>query len=812
MFGALVADVRFAGRMLRKTPIFTVVAVLCISLGSGAVTTIFSAMNAIVLRPLPGASDPDGLVALERRSPDGRERVQASYALYEQLRDRSATIQGLAAWSKVSLAIGVNGEGHAVYGNIVSGNYFSVLGLRPALGRFFLPEEGRTLLTHPVIVVAYPFWKSHLGGDAGALGRTLSVNGRPYTLIGVAPPGFRGVFTPLNVEAWVPLMMQPHLRPGRNLTHAVWLWTFGRLAPGATRDSASQELTGLISAYAASAPEPAAYRAYNSATVSRLTGLPSDARIAFLGFAGLFLAAGMLVLLIASVNVSAMLSARAVARRREMAVRVALGASRRRLVGQMLTEVLLLFLAGSFGAVLLTSVATRALERLPVPGDTPLILDLSPDGRVLAFALLTSLAAGLVFGLGPAFQAVRTDVTTRLRNDSGAVVGRRTWLTDALIVGQLALSLLLLVAAGLFARAIGVGARVDQGFTAAGVAVTSLNPESWGYDDSRARTFYASLRERVAAIPGVTDVGFTGRVPLTMSSSGDTIAVDDADVAHRTDRASIQLAEVDPEYFSVLRIPILRGRGFNAADDAHAPNVAVVNDTFARRFWPDGSAVGRTFGFRGDTVTIVGIARDAKYADLSEPTPAFAYFPMPQLWRQDQTLLVRCAGNPRQIGLAVQQAVLAMDPLLPRPTVIPLEEATSIVLLPHRAAVWITGVLGALGLLLAAVGLYGMMALSAARRTREIGVRVALGAQRSDVLTLIVGDGMWLAGLGAALGLALSAAATRLIGSLLFGVSPLDLRTFAGMSAFFVLVALVASWLPARRAAAVDPIAALRSE
>jgi predicted permease len=539
-----------------------------------------------------------------------------------------------------------------------------------------------------------------------------------------------------------------------------------------------------------------------------MTGLPVDATAAFLGFAAIFFGAALFVLLIASVNVAAMLSARGIARRREMAVRAALGAGRGRLVRQLLTEVLLLFLFGGAGAVAFAAVATSALERLPIPGDTPLLLEISPDMRVFVFALLLALVTGLVFGIGPALRAARVDIVARLRSESAGSGTRRTLMSNALIVGQLALSLLLLVAAALFVRALDFGARVNPGFDQSGVATASLNTESWGYDEAKGRAFYRELRDAVSRLPGVSAVSYTGRIPLTMSGSGDTIAVENAPGG----RAPIQLASVDTGYFAVLRIPLLQGRGFTRQDDDTGPRVAVVNETFARRFWPDGSALGRTFGFRDARVTIVGIARDAKYSDLSESTPAFAYFPLAQMWQRDQALLVRAAGEPHLAASGIERAVLDIDPLLPRPTVIPLTEATGIVLLPQRAAAWVTGGLGIVGLLLATVGLYGIMAYSSARRTREMAVRMALGAQRADVLGIVVKEGMRLAGLGVAIGVLLAAGATRVIAGLLFGVSPLDPLAFIVMSAVFAVVALVACYLPARRAAAGDLAEVLRAE
>lgn len=806
VISTLWTDVRFAGRMLRKNPVFTVVVVLVISLGSGAVTTIFSAMNALLLRPLPGVADPARLVSLQPTRPDGAVLQQGSYATYEYLRDHAHTMDGVAAWGRVSLTIAAGGEGTAVFGNMVSGNYFDVLGVRPALGRFSAPDENRTPSSHPVIVFSYAFWKTRLGADSSAIGRTVTVNGNPFTVIGVAPKDFRGIYTGIQVDAWVPLMMQPLLRPRSDLTNSSWLWLFGRLPNGATDRVAQQELTSLSQSRARETGRLTASGTFSSVRVSGLTGLPNGERGPMLGFMSLLLGAAGLVLLISGVNVAAMLSARSLERRRELAVRAALGAGRSRLLRQLLTEILVLFLIGAAGGVIFAHVATDALERIPLPPNVPLSIELSPDVRVLAFALCVSLLTGLIFGLAPALKAARHDITSRLRADSPGSGSRRTFMSRTLIVGQLALSLVLLVAAGLFMRALVRGQQVDPGFDTAGVATAFLEPEAWGYNESRTRAFYRDLRARVEALPGVTGVSFTGRLPLTNGSSFDDIEVTGApDVL-------VHYGKVGVDYFSVLRLPILQGRPFHPTDDERAPRVAVVNETLARRVWPDGTAIGRTFRFLGKPTTVVGIARDAKYATLNEATPPFAYFPIAQEWQPAQALLVRTASLPDQLGRAIQHEMLSIDPALPRPRVITFSQASTIVLLPQRLAAIVTGVLGAVGLLLASVGLYGVLAYSANRRTREIGVRIALGAQRSNVLGLMVRDGMRLAILGIVIGLALAAAVTRLMAGFLFNVSPLDVVTFAGMSIVLLSVALFATYLPARRAAAVDPLSALRAE
>ena len=810
----LFTDVRYAARMLRRSPVFTAVVVLVISLGVGAVTTIFSAANAFLFKPLPGATNASRLVGIDRIETAANGGAQASYPYYTFLRERTRTLSGVAAWSKTDLTLTVNGGGHAVYGNLVSGNYFSVLGVRPALGRFFLPEEDVTPLANAVIVVSHEFWRGVLGGDSSAIGRTIRVNGSAFTLVGVTPPGFRGVFTPLVTSAWVPLMMQPLVRPKRSLESASmsWLWMFGRLKDGVSQESARQELLSLTAARIAEAVEPEWMRKNDGIRLIRLTGLPDDARKAMLAFTGVLLAISFLVLLIASVNVAAMLSARAVARQHEMAIRVALGAGRGRLVRQLLTESLVLFALGAAGGLSLALLATRGLERIPLPDSEPMSLDLSPDLRVLSFALLVSLATGVVFGLAPALRAARQDINARLRNDARIGTGRMSIAGSTLIVSQLALSLVLLVSAGLLLRALDSGSKVNPGFDSQGVITAAVKPESWGYDDAKARLFYRSLRERTEAAPGVASASYAAVLPLQMQSSGAMIQLDDNTSRDGTPgrNTHVNISMVDPAYFATIRIPLLAGREFLHTDDATGQSVAIVNETLARKHWPNASAVGRTFMSGTTRITIVGVARDAKYSTLTEATPELVYFPLAQQPLDAQTLIVRTT-SPAATRNALVDVVRSMDPSIPRIAVVSLEQATSFALLPQQVAALVTGALGALGLLLASTGLYGTISYSVSRRSREIGVRMALGARSADVERMVVRSGMKLAGIGVVVGLLLAVGASRLLVSFLYGVSPLDLPTFVATSAVFVAVAFVASYLPARRAASADPLVALRS-
>ena len=812
---SVIADLRYAGRMLRKSPVFTIVVIAVISLGTGAVTTVFSAMNTLLFRPIPGTSAGARLVTISRRNAAG-ESLAASYPYFEQLRTRSRTLAEIAMWSKVSLTVQAGDEGAPAYGELVSTTYFATLGARPAVGRFFLPEEGRTPLTHPVIVLSNAFWQRWFDGDPAVVGRTITVNSHPYTVIGVTTADFTGASSPIVTDAWVPVMMLNQLRPSitRDLSNPAHTGfrMFGRLKEGAELETAQRELTAITAALADEGTEPTRFAAFNSVRMRPLTGLfLDDDKGVVVGFLSLLLGAAALVLLIASVNLASMLSARGVARRRELAVRAALGAGRGRLVRQLLTEILVLFAFGAAGGVAIAFLATGAIERMPIPVEIRISLELSPDIRVMLFALAVSLGTGLVFGLPPALKAARDDITVRLRDGAAGTGVGRSRFTNVLIVSQLAAALVLLVAAGLFIRALNHGTRVDPGFDARNVATFTFFSDSWGYDRPRTEAFFRELRERVETFPGVSAASYTTELPLTLNSSGDDIQLH-AGSGDASAGVPVWYNHVDDGYFELLRIPMRAGRAFTAADDADAPAVAIVNETFSRRYVPDGSALGRSFTLYDRRYTIVGIARDAKYANLTEDPTPFVYFPLDQGWDTRRSLIVRTAGNPALITQAVHATIGDIDPGLPRVPMVSLRDANSIVLFPQRIAALVTGVLGAVGLLLASVGLYGIIAYSVSRRTREIGIRLALGARSKGVVGLIVREGMRLAAVGVVLGILVAAAVTQLIAKFLFSVSPLDVATFGGMSLLFIGVAFLASWLPARKAAAADPMVILRAE
>jgi predicted permease len=807
----VLTDLRLTMRMLIARPVFAIVVIAALSIGVGGVATIFSGLNALVLRPLPGVTDGDRLVLIDRRTPDYAEGASASVRFYEHVRGSSRSLSGVAAWSRVPLTMVVGREAHALSANIVSSNYFDVLGVRPALGRFFDADGGRRGAAS--IILSHATWTSHHGGDPDVIGRTVAINGRPYEIIGVAPAAFRGTFTPLKVDAWVPLGSQPHVHPHRDLIDQPWLWVFGRLQDGIEPTQARSELSTLAAGWVSGGGDQ--YVRYTSIRVTPLTGLPDDARQALLGFGAVLLGAAALVMIIAAANVSTLLAMRATARRREMGIRTALGAGRGRLVRQLLTETLTLFAAGGLGGTLLAIAGTSALERIPVPADQGLSLELSPDVRVLLFSIGVSLAVGLLFGTVPALRSAARSPVTLLRSAS-AGGGRRTWTSNVLIVAQIACSLVLLTTAGLFVRAVRAGASLDPGFEAKLVSLAAFNTRAFGYDEGQGRAFYAALRRRLEATPGVVSVTFGDRVPLTMSDSGTSVTVDGSGMdGKERARLRVEAGVVDVNYFRTLGIPLVAGREFSTADGPNSGEVAIVNQTFARRAWPAANpadAVGRTYLSGNQPVTIVGVAADSKYSTLDEPPTPFVYRPQAQRWDATRYLFVRTIVEPPAAVRAVQQAVAAIDPLLPQTGVTTLEREAGVALLPQRVAATITGVLGAAGLVLAAIGLYGLVSYGVTLRLREIGVRLALGASRGDVVRMVLAQGLRLTAAGAALGLVASGFASRVVQGYLLNVSAMDPVAFAAAFAVLLSVAVLASLLPARRAGSADPLVVLRTE
>ncbi len=818
MMGELRQDLRYAVRILAKSPGFTAAAVLSLALGIGANTAIFSLVNALLIRSTPVA-DPARVVRVYPAGSDGRFH-SVSYPDYLTLRGASRTLAGLSTFTTRPLSLATGGQADRVTGEIVSGDFFRTLGLRPAAGRFFVPEEGVTPGTHPVVVLGHGLWQRRFAGDSSVVGRTIGLNGRTFTVIGVAPASFVGVSVAILADVWVPVMMSDALFPmesGSRLTQpeVTWLNLVGRLAPGASRPAAEAELGTIVRGLATARGETVDPRA-NPVRVEAENRRFADHQAEVTAFMAVLMAIVGVVLLVACVNLAGLLLARASARRREIAIRLAVGAGRGRLLRQLLTESLLLGLSGGGGGVLLALWGTDLLARLRPAADVTIALDLGLDARVLGFALGVSVLTALAFGLVPALAATRSDVVSALKDEAPGGGRRRSRLRNGFVVAQVALSLLLLLGAGLLTRSLRNAGAIDPGFDPADVTVVPFDVGIQGYSAARGQIFYADLLERARALPGVRAAALAENVPLGLGNQA--MGFNAPGVTPPEGRGSIvaDFNIVSPGYFAALRIPLLSGRDFAATDRAGGPAVAIVNATMARRFWPGGTALGRRiWAGRVDTTggyEVVGVVADGKYRTLGEEPRNYVYLAYPQSPATALTLHLKVAGGLDAVLGGLRDAVRALDPSMPVLTPMSLRSAIGISLLPHRLAAGVAAAFGLIGALLAALGIYGVTAYTVSQRAREFGVRLALGARAGDVFRLVLGQGMRLALTGVALGVMGALALTRFLGSLMYGLSPTDPVTFGGVTAGLAAVVLLACFVPARRATRVNPVDALRSE
>jgi predicted permease len=807
----LFQNLRYAGRQLARSPGFGVVVVVTIALGIGATTAIFSLANALLIRPLP-VHEPDRLIGMV----EVRESADDSYALsYDRImtyREGSGDVVRFGAHGFSELALQAGDEARVVMGGFVTGDYFDLLGLAPAHGRFLTPDEESAGVPEPVAVISHRMWQREFGGDRDVLGATIRLNSQPVTVVGVAPVGFHGIERGFGVDLWVPIPVYAALSPGSDIYHPdrfFWLVGVARLLPG--QDAAAAET--VLSAIARGIEERSEQaRGVTGVRVSPLTGIQP----AFAGpvrmFLALLLAAAGLVLLIACVNVAGMLLARGTARRREVAVRLALGAGRGRLVGQLLTETTLLFVLGGAAGILLASWLTGGLTGFVsrLPGELSMLsLDVGVDARVVGFALLLSFGTAVLFGLVPALRASRPELVSALKEGAGGTA-RRSRLRSAFVVAQVAVCMLLLMSAGLLARSLQNALAIDPGMDPRGVVTAALDIRPHGYDEARGRMFYRELRDRLAARPEVESVSLAGHIPLTLTEIVAGVGIPGHEPPPGRQTFLIDLNTVGTGYFEMLRIPV-EGRSFTAADGPDATRVAVVNRTMADRFWPEG-ALGQFVRVSGEDVEIVGVAADGKYHRLVEDPIPYMYLPFEQSYQAKMVLQVRAAGPVAPLPSIMQRELALLDSNVPLHALASLDRAILISLLPHRMAATVIGALGALGLLLAAVGLYGVLALLVGQRTREIGVRMALGARATHVFRLIFGQAGALVLMGLALGGILAFAATRLLAALLVGVTPTDPVTFILVALLLIAVALLASYGPARRAVRVDPLITLKSD
>jgi putative ABC transport system permease protein len=822
-------DLKYGLRSLVRSPGFTIVAVLTLALGIGANTAIFSVVNAVLLRPLP-VENPSQLVRLFVTTSSGARYASISYPDYVDIREKNSVFTDVAAYSRISLSLTRGSQAEVIRGEIVSGNYFFLLGIHPVLGRGFLPEEDRIPDAHPVVVIGESLWRQRFQSDPGLIGKTITLNGHPFIVVGVAPAGFEGMEIGVTPDAWVPLMMQADVRlpsasslraeSGADLLHsrnAGWLHVVGRLKHGVKPETAQAAMSTLAQQLEKEYPQSNGESSLRVVPVRG--GLDASDREDVAPVAGLLLFVVGLVLLIACANVANLLLARASLRHREIGVRLTLGASRRRVIRLLLTESLLLSLLSGAFALLIAMWTTDLLSAARPSLPFPIHLDLPLDIRVLGYTLALSLLTALLFGLAPALHATRRELVAVLREEASLRRHSRSLLRNGLLVGQVALSLVLLISSGLFLRSLANAQSISPGFDPRNVIAMDLDLDLRGYSESQGRAFYSQLLDRVNALPGVRSASLARTIPLGFSSRMMGVYPEGVEGAARNvgapSRVLVGDSVVAPGYFKTMGIPVLSGHDFTPLDRPDSAPVAIINETMAQQFWPNGDAVGKRISYspaKGPYAEIIGVVADGKYRTVGESPSPYVFVSLLQEHEFRATLLVRGENDPATIVPSVRREVQALDRDLPVYAIRTMTEVVNTSLWPARIGATLLGSFGLLALTLAAVGVYGVVSYSVAQRTREIGIRMALGAQPGRVLNLVVKQGMRLILFGVGIGLAIALPVMRLSAGLLYGVSPLDPATFLGVAGLLALVGFAASALPARRATRVDPIVALRYE
>ncbi len=805
-------DLAYTLRRLARTPALVLAVIISIGLGIGANATIFSMISKFVLSSAP-VGDPTTLMSVHTTDRGARCCNNFSWPLYNDLRDQSRTFSDMAGYyDLVPASIGGTGDPERVWGQAATPNYFDVTQLPMALGRGFLHTEEHS----PVIVLGYRLWQHRFAADPGILGKSVTLSGHPYTVVGVAPPTFRGIDLLLDPQFWVPFgnidQLVPN-HPDHNSRLFHWVTVTGRLKPGVTRDQAAAELATLAKHFAETnaAPEKNLEFPFEQAG-----SLPPRDRSTVLVFLASLMVVALLVLCIACANVTNLLLAQAYSRQREMAVRIALGATRTRLLRQMLLESILLAFAGGIVGVLLSIAATRGLSSFHFPAPIPLNTAVSVDSRVLLYTFLLSFVTGLLFGLIPSWIASRPILTNALKGeDALARPGHRFNLRNILLVAQIAMSLVLLCATGLFLRSLQSATGIDIGFRSHNILMMSVDPRVHGYTPELTVQLLTQARQRAATLPGVISAVATDTVPLCGCTRSDGFKIE----GHPNPTGPWPIADLymaTPGYFETMGIPRLTGRDF-ANESPTGPKVAIINEAFAQKLLGNQNPIGQRITGAGVTYQIIGVVKDIKSRTLGEDQRYVLFRSLDQTVSYDPafmgyTLLIRTAGDSTPIAAAVRQQIAALDPTLAIYNVATMEEHLHDALFLPRLAGTLFGIFGLTGLILAAVGLYGVMSYSVTRRTREIGIRIALGAQLSAVQSLIVRQGMRLTLISVAIGLPAAFALAKFSTSLLYGVRPHDAVTFTLVPIFLTTVALVACWIPARRAATVDPQTILRYE
>jgi predicted permease len=814
-------DVRYSLRMIVKAPGYAAIAILTLALGIGANTTIFSWINSTLLNPIPGLANPSEVVSLSLgRGADNP--FPLTYPDFETIRDGQKSFTGLTGCNPIPMSLTGKGKPERVWGTMASANFFDLLGVRPILGRGFLPEEDEKPGGAPVAVISYRLWQTHFGANPGVVGQTIEINEHPYTIVGVAPAVFHGSQTGLRSDIWVPVMMEEQLVPRNDLLHDhhyFWFLVFGRLKPGVKPKQAQEEMTVLLKREVRNYPEE--HRGHDSVTVNQLWRSPFGANQFLSLLLPMLMTIAGVVLLLACANVANLMLVRSMARRRELAIRMSLGASRWRLVRQLLVESLVLAMAGGVIALLITFWTAGTFTKFIPSGDLPIALGVHVDRAVLLATLVISVLTGVIFGIMPALRSSSDAPVAVLKEDTGSASGglRKARLASGLVVAQISLSLLLLVCAGLFIRSFMSAQQINPGFNSHNVLMVSYDLFTAGYSDEKGAAFDRELTAKLQALPGIQSVALTTRVPLGLGG-GSTAVKPEGYVPQANESTETQVAIISPNYFQTLQLPMVKGRDFTLQDARSSQRVAIVSETFVKRYWPNQEAVGKQLNsdLTHEWFTVVGVARDSKVNGLNErPTPV-VYLPHYQVYRSDHPagstmiIIARTTGNTLSFGKTVESTIHDLNSDLVVFDVTTLELREQIASFGQRIAGTFVGAFGLLALVLAAVGIYGVTAYTTRQRTHEIGVRMALGATKEDILRLVLGHGLRLTLVGVVLGLAASFALTRYLGSMLLGVTSTDALTFSSVAILLCAVALFASFIPARRAMRVDPMVALRYE
>jgi predicted permease len=807
-------DFRYGLRVLAKSPGFVAVAVLTLALGIGANSTIFSWINSTLLNPLPGVRRSVELVSFTR-GVRVNPNPPFSYADYKDLRERNQSFSGLLGYHiGDSLALTGTGKPERLLGMLVSANYFDVLGVRPILGRGFLPAEELKPEGAPVAVISYGLWQTRFGRDASVIGRTIEINQHPFTIVGVTPANFQGSMTGLSPDIYIPLVMDPVVSAGWRrlyMRETSWLNVYGRLKPGVARRQAQEEMNVLMQQIVRQYPE--SHQGPNDIMLDPLWRSPFGLNsVASTLLPMLQVLAGALLLL-ACANVANLLLVRGVGRRREIAIRLSIGAGRGRLVRQFLVEGLLLALAGGSCAMLLTVWTAGAFADFIPPTSIPISIDIRADHIVLLVTLVISVLTSVVFGILPALRSSRIAPGTVLKEEAGTVTGglHKSFLARGLVVAQISLSLLLLICAGLLIRSFRAAERFDPGFDPNHVLLASFDLLPFGYSREAGIEFDRQLLAKLEALPGVESVTLANWVPLGTGHHNATVGPEGY-VPRPHEQMDIMRADVGPNYLRTLRIPLLAGRDFTPQDTAKSQSVAIVNQAFVDRFWPRQDALGKRLGVEDDPLTVVGVAKNCNYQRLNETPQPMIYLPLFQDFYYDAVIHARVSGDPAAFSSEVERTVHALNADLPLYNVMSFKRVIELASIVERIAGTLVGVFGLLALVLAGVGIYGVVAYTTRQRSHEIGIRMALGAERADVFRLVVGQGLQLTLIGAGVGLAVSLAVTRLLHTWLFGVTATDFLTYVGVTLGLCLVALAACYLPAQRATKVEPTVALRCE